>query len=205
MERLRQFIYGIIAGIAIGIGGIIFLSVDNSVVGAFLFGVGLLTVLFFELQLFTGKIGYLVFNKPDYVIELIITWLGNFAGAYFSAFAVKNTRIFQKFDAVYEIADVKLGDSPLSSFLLALFCGILMFVAVDIFKNAKEGTVKIVGVIFPITVFILCGFEHCVANMFFFSLADAWSVKSFFYIIIMTLGNSVGALIIPTAKKVFGK
>lgn len=205
MEKLRQFIYGIIAGIGIGIGGIVFLSVDNSVIGSFLFGIGLLTVLFFNLQLFTGKIGYFVFNKLNYGIELIITWAGNFVGTYLAALAIRNTRVFDKFDAVYKIAEVKLGDSPLSVFILAVFCGILMFVAVDIFKTSKEGTVKVIGVLFPVSVFILSGFEHCVANMFYFSLAEVWNIKSFFYIIIMTLGNSVGGLIIPSAKKVFEK
>ena len=85
MERLRQFVYGIIAGICIGIGGIVYLSSDNSVVGAFLFSIGLLSILYFRLQLFTGKIGYIFINKPSYAIELILTWIGNFIGTFFAA------------------------------------------------------------------------------------------------------------------------
>ena len=205
MERLRQFVYGIIAGICIGIGGTVFLSSDNSVVGAFLFGIGLLSILFFRLQLFTGKIGYIFINKPSYAIELILTWIGNFIGTFFAAILIRHTRIFEKLDKVYSIADVKLNDDILSVFILSFFCGILMFIAVDIFNNAKEGTVKIIGVLFPVAVFILSGFEHCVANMFYFSLAGIFDINSVFYIIIMTFGNSAGGFIIPLARKLLSK
>ncbi len=205
MERLRQFVYGIIAGICIGIGGIVYLSSDNSVVGAFLFSIGLLSILYFRLQLFTGKIGYIFINKPSYAIELILTWIGNFIGAFFAAVLIRHTRVFDKIGKVYSIVDVKLNDDILSVFILSLFCGILMFIAVDIFNNAKEGTVKIIGVLFPVAVFILSGFEHCVANMFYFSLAGIFDINSVFYIIIMTFGNSVGGIIIPLARKLLSK
>ncbi len=205
MERLRQFVYGIIAGICIGIGGIVYLSSDNSVVGAFLFSIGLLSILYFRLQLFTGKIGYIFINKPSYAIELILTWIGNFIGTFFAAVLIRHTRVFDKIGKVYSIVDVKLNDDILSVFILSLFCGILMFIAVDIFNNAKEGTVKIIGVLFPVAVFILSGFEHCVANMFYFSLAGIFDINSVFYIIIMTFGNSVGGIIIPLARKLLSK
>lgn len=205
MERLRQFVYGIIAGICIGIGGIVYLSSDNSVVGAFLFSIGLLSILYFRLQLFTGKIGYIFINKPSYAIELILTWIGNFIGAFFAAVLIRHTRVFDKIGKVYSIVDVKLNDDILSVFILSLFCGILMFIAVDIFNNAKEGTVKIIGVLFPVAVFILSGFEHCVANMFYFSLVGIFDINSVFYIIIMTFGNSVGGIIIPLARKLLSK
>ena len=201
MERLRQFTYGIIAGICIGVGGTVFLSSDNSVVGAFLFGIGLLSILFFKLQLFTGKIGYIFVNKPSYFIELVLTWAGNFIGTFFAAVLIRHTRIFEKLDKVYSIVDIKLNDDILSVFILSFFCGILMFIAVDIFNSAKEGTVKITGVLFPVAVFILSGFEHCVANMFYFSLAGVFSINSLFYIIVMTFGNSVGGVVIPAARK----
>ena len=44
--------------------------------------------------------------------------------------------------------------------------------------------------------FILCGFEHCVANMFYFSIAGIFSLKVFGYLLIMILGNSIGSIII---------
>ena len=52
-----------------------------------------------------------------------------------------------------------------------------------------------------VMVFILCGFEHCVANMFYFSVANVWSGRTFLYLIVMTLGNSCGGVIIPLCRK----
>ena len=56
--------------------------------------------------------------------------------------------------------------------------------------------------IFCVSVFILCGFEHCIANMFYFSLAGVWSAKTFGYLLVMTLGNSLGGMLIPALKRV---
>ena len=46
-------------------------------------------------------------------------------------------------------------------------------------------------------IFILSGFEHSIANMFYFEMANAYSLKSLLYILVMAAGNGVGA-------KVFG-
>ena len=45
-------------------------------------------------------------------------------------------------------------------------------------------------------VFILSGFEHSIANMYYISVANLLSLKSLLYILIMILGNSVGSILI---------
>ena len=62
MKRLSEFIKAILAGAAISIGGIVFLSCDVKYVGAFLFSTGLVTVCMFGFNLYTGKIGYVLEN-----------------------------------------------------------------------------------------------------------------------------------------------
>ena len=74
MEKGRQFVSAVLAGMMIGMGGTVYLSQTNSVVGSFLFAVGLFTVVVFQLHLFTGKIGYLPFQNLTYLTELLITW-----------------------------------------------------------------------------------------------------------------------------------
>ena len=71
MERVRQFFSAILAGMLIGMGGTVFLSQSNPVVGSFLFAIGLFTIVVFQLHLFTGKVGYTPFNKPVYLLSLI--------------------------------------------------------------------------------------------------------------------------------------
>lgn len=204
MERVRQFFSAILAGMLIGMGGTVFLSQSNPVVGSFLFAIGLFTIVVFQLHLFTGKVGYAPFQKPVYLIELAITWLGNLVGTGITACMVRNSRIYEGMaERVAGIAEVKLADNFLSLFLLAIFCGMLMFIAVDCFRNVQGSTLRFIGVFIPVMVFILSGFEHVIANMFYFSLAGVWSAHCLASIILMTLGNAVGGMLIPVYLKIF--
>ena len=91
MERARQLVSAIIAGMLIGMGGTVYLSQTNPVIGSFLFAIGLYTIVAFQLHLFTGKIGYTPFQQPVYIIELVITWVGNLLGTGLTALMVKKT------------------------------------------------------------------------------------------------------------------
>ncbi len=156
------------------------------------------------MQLFTGKIGYLIFQKPVYLIELGITWLGNLVGTYILAWMVRNTRLYEGVaDRVLGVSSLKLGDSFLSIFLLAILCGLLMFIAVDLYRNLQGSMLKCIAVFVPVMVFILSGFEHVIANMFYFSLANVWDGHTLVSVIVMTIGNSVGGLLIPAYLKLF--
>lgn len=192
-----------LAGIMIAIGGTVFLSIENKVIGASLFSIGLFGVLIYNLNLYTGKIGYLITNfNLKYIKELIITLIGNFIGACSVGFILRYTRIY---DNIYEkalnLANTKLNDNILSIFILSIFCGLLMYYAVNGFKKQTDFG-KYLVVYLGVAVFILCGFEHCIANMYYFSVADIWSLKTLGYTGIMVLGNSLGSFIIPLCNLV---
>ncbi|MDY2614396.1 MAG: formate/nitrite transporter family protein [Lachnospiraceae bacterium] len=197
-KNIKMFLLAIGAGLAISIGGTVYLSVDNKIIGSLLFAVGLYAIVLNGLFLYTGKVGYLVdqSDKIEYLGLLAITWLGNLAGTWIGAVAVLNTRIQGIRENAVGICETKLADGPLSIFLLAIFCGILMYIAVDGFKEKENPLILFICV----SVFILSGFEHCIANMFYFSIAGAWSLKTIVYLIIMTLGNSLGGMLIPRLK-----
>lgn len=192
-----------LAGIMIAIGGTVFLSIENKVIGASLFSIGLFGVLIYNLNLYTGKIGYLIINfNLKYIKELIITLIGNFIGACSVGFILRYTRIYDK---IYEkslmLVNTKLNDNILSIFILSIFCGLLMYYAVNGFKKQTDFG-KYLVVYLGVAVFILCGFEHCIANMYYFSVADIWSLKTLGYTGIMVLGNSLGSFIIPLCNLV---
>lgn len=199
-ENGRIFLKAAAAGITIGIGGAVYLTLENKVIGAVLFGVGLYTIVLNGLFLYTGKIGYLISakDKKAYILQLIFTWLGNLAGTALAAAAISATRIRNLGRTAEVICKTKLADTPHSILILAVFCGILMYVAVDGFREKGNPLI----LFFCVTVFILCGFEHCIANMFYFSLAGAWSLRAVIYLLLMTLGNSVGGILLPLVKKV---
>ena len=199
---LRAFLTGIL----IAIGGAVFLSCDNRYIGAFLFGTGLFTILTFGLALFTGKVGYAVENKPSYLIDLVVIWTGNFLGTLFVGTVLRFTRVGAAMtEKAAGLCETKLNDDLLSIFILAFFCGMLMFIAADGYKNLTNPVAQMLAVFLPVMVFIISGFEHCVANMFYFSVARMWNGDSALSMLIMTLGNSVGGIFIPLVRKGFKK
>ena len=199
-ENGRIFLKAAAAGITIGIGGAVYLTLENKVIGAVLFGVGLYTIVLNGLFLYTGKVGDLISakDKKAYILQLIFTWTGNLAGTALAAAAISATRIGNLGRTAEVICKTKLADTPHSILILAVFCGILMYVAVEGFREKGNPLI----LFFCVTVFILCGFEHCIANMFYFSLAGAWSLRAVIYLLLMTLGNSVGGILLPLVKKV---
>ena len=199
-KNIKNFIKGIYAGIMIGIGGTIYLSMSLKVLGAIFFSIGLMMICIFNMNLYTGKIGYIINNKKSYLLELLLSLLGNFIGTYLVAFLIRNTRYAYLSETAREISMIKINDSIISILILAIFCGILMFLAVDNYKKNKSDFAKYLGIFMCVIVFILSGFEHCIANMFYFSLGSVWTTKSLWYILIMIIGNSIGAILINYYK-----
>ena len=204
--NIEILIKSILAGIMIGIGGTIYLSLDNKIVGSILFAIGLFIIVVYSFNLYTGKIGYLInnFNKK-YIRELIITLIGNFIGAFFVGFILKYTRIYTMIsEKAKTLADIKLNDTLISILILSFFCGILMYLAVNTYKEVKD-IGKYLAVFLGVIVFILCGFEHFIANMYNFSVSSTWSLNTLLYLLVMILGNSLGGILIPLCNKVIKK
>ena len=159
MKRYADiFLRALMTGFAIGIGGAVYLSCDNKYLGAFLFGTGLFVILSFGFNLFTGKVGYAVVNKPSYILDLIVIWLGNLAGTVIMGGMLLCTRISGIGEKAAEICTVKFNDNLLSIFLLAIFCGMLMFIAADGYKQIKNPAGQMLAIFLPVVVFIHCGY-----------------------------------------------
>ncbi len=189
-------IKSIFAGIMIGIAGTVYLRVDNNLFGAFLFSIGLLVICMYGMNLFTGKIGYILINKFNYIYELLITIVGNFIGTFLVARLVLLTRFKNISDKAVDLVNLKLNDNLLSIFILSMLCGILMYIAVNNYKKINNEIGKYSCIFMCVMVFILSGFEHSIANMYYISVANLLSFKSLLYILIMLLGNSVGSILI---------
>ena len=120
-ESISILLKGIYAGIMIGIGGTIYLSVSNQVVGAILFAIGLLTICVYKMNLYTGMIGYILENKLGYLKTLTFTLLGNLLGTIITALLILNTRISNISIRAREMAIIKISDNYLSIFILSIF------------------------------------------------------------------------------------
>ena len=201
MKILRTFVSGALAGVCIALGGTVFLLTESRLAGALLFTVGLFTICTCGFSLFTGRVCYVFQRGGAYAASLPVIWLGNLAGTVLIALIERATRIGPALQAAAEtVCAAKLGDTPGSVFLLAVLCNVLIYIAVDGFANNPHEIGKYLALFFGVTVFILCGFEHCVANMYYFTAAGVWSLRTLGYLLLMTAGNAVGGVLLPLAR-----
>lgn len=198
---LKKVINGIFAGILISTGGAVYLSCDNKYVGAVLFSVALLCICYQGYSLYTGKICYIPQKHGKEEFSVLFTGLlGNVLATSVCGYALRYA--VPKIGVVaLNSCNAKLEQDFFQTFLRAVFCGILIFLAVDIFKKFKTP----IGILFCIPVFILSGFEHSVADMFYFAASGIVSFEAFVFIWIVIFGNTFGGMLIPALSLIGGK
>lgn len=202
MKYLSAFIKAVFAGICVGIAGFMYCRISDRNLGAILFTFALFMVVTCGFFLFTGKDGYIFENPPSYLIILLITWCGNFAGTWLVAALTNLTRMSVSETAAAFTA-ARLDDSLLSLFVLGIFCNLLMFFGVDGYKNIKHDVGKYIALFLSISLFILCGFEHCVADMFYFAAARMINCETMLRLAVITAGNMVGSVLLPLSRRLF--
>lgn len=206
-KRIVSFtVDGFMAGLLLSICCAVNISAGNNFAGAFLFSLGLFAIMELHLGLYTGKVGYLVVKQPKYAGEVTITLIANTVGAFLGGKLLSLTRFGDELAAAADgIVAGKFYDSPVSMFLLSMFCGILIFIAVEGDKKCTKADDH-VGALFttliPVMIFIICGFNHSIADMGYFAMSRfAYADKAILYFTVVILGNGVGCMIIPIMKK----
>ena len=183
----------ILAGILISIGGIAYLTCANAIVGAFLFSIGLYTILYFKLNLFTGKAG-LVVKEGMTLSKLMKIYGGNAIGCGIGGLVVRYARPdIANSERLAAIITTRSANSMSVNVILGIFCGILMYVAVTSYSTNPMLTMMFVAA------FIISGFNHCIADLFYFSAGVTIEtiIPMIAAIYSTTLGNMVGCMLIP--------
>ena len=187
-KAAKIFVSSILAGIAISIGCTAFLFTEKAIY----FPIGLFIVCFFGLYLFTGKVPYAK-DKQDLPM-LGITFVGNMIGAILTGIVIRCAKpaLIEK---AAGLCKTKLGEGY-ALIPLAILCNVLIFVAVDVYKNTNADPIfRFAGLWMATTVFVICGFEHCVANAFYFALAGMTGSGPVAYILLNMVFNAVGGLL----------
>ena len=196
----KAFIYGIMAGVIVGLGGTVLLTVENTYLGSFLFAGALFIILSLEYDLFTGQVGYFFYKeRKPYAIHLLIVLLGNLVGTFLTAMLIRATRLGPHLIEIVQLkTHVKMNDSFLSLFILGLLCNMFVTNATHQFKYNPYQVGKYMAIFVSIMTFALSGYEHSIADSFFFFLGGEynWDVLRVFLTVLF--GNIVGGLIIPT-------
>ena len=215
-KYMSIFLYAILAGICIGLGGTVFLRVKDAftggnVVEALLFTVGLFTICTRGYNLFTGKACYLFDNKPSYLLTLLVIWIGNLLGCILLALVERATGICgdSGINAVAAgMVEAKMSAGLGSLFLLGIICNILIYIAVNGYAKAPHDLGKYLSLFFGVMVFILSGTEHSVADMYYWSVSGVlFSApgQSLLRILVISLGNVVGGVCFPLVEKAYRK
>ncbi len=190
---LKKILNGISAGLMVSIGCTVFLACENKVVGSILFTVALLVICFRGYSLYTGKIGFMPFShtKEDFSV-LLLGLLGNAIGMIVFGLLISVALPNLKEKAIL-LCTAKLTQTWYQTVIRGLFCGVLMFIAVYVYRENKS----IVAIIFAIPAFILCGFEHSIADIGYFAIANMFSLEIVLFILLVVVGNTIGSMILP--------
>ncbi len=166
----------------------------GKVLAGSIFGAGLMLVLIAGGELFTGNslIIISVLEKRVRLRSMLSNWVfvytGNFLGSIFIAFMMVESGLLSSggnmLGAVtIKIAAYKVGLPFMSAVFLGIMCNWLVCLAVWIAYSSNDITGKILGIFFPIWLFVTSGFEHSVANMYYIpagilAKADSAMVKA---------------------------
>jgi len=168
----------------------------NRLLAGLTFSLGLILVVVAGAELFTGNnlIAMAWASGKVTTAKLVRSWvivyIGNLIGAMATAGLVFVSKQYSfgagaVGKAALAIAQTKCGLPFVQAFALGILCNALVCMAVWLCFSARTTTDKILSIVFPISAFVACGFEHSVANMYFipvgllirnFAAADFWSL-----------------------------
>lgn len=183
---IELFILAVFAGALIALGsaatntasyGVADVGLARTICGL-LFPFGLCMVIVTGAELFTGNSLIIISvlehrcSVPEMLRNWIIVYLGNFVGGIFIAWSCA---MFGQLDygngalAVYtiKIAVGKCGISAGKAVIFGVLCNVLVCLGVLMAMSAKDTAGRLMGAFIPVSYFVICGFEHCVANMYY--------------------------------------
>lgn len=220
-DWFTTLIKGIIAGIFIGIGGTAAIRTavkfaDNpglsSILGSFVFTIGFVLIITLGVQLFTSN-SLMTFNllEKETKIKHIITnwglvWLGNLIGTFVVALIMYYSKSFHSVEQEYiqYLVTKKIHLDYISAIMLGIMCNMIIVLTVMLVNASKSYPGKVMVAIFGVMIFLISGYEHVVANMYYFCLGvllePSTSVLSILVhnLVPVTIGNIVGgAVLIP--------
>ena len=231
MGGAKCFVSAMLAGAFIGFGAMYFCTFlgdttmafgAQRLIGGLCFCLGLCLVLCCGAELFTGNV-LMACAKASGKISFGgmfrnwgIVWAGNLAGSLLAMAIVYLSNLQgmnggEVGNAFVSVAAGKVALEPVTLFFKAVLCNILVCLAVWIGFSSKTTADKVLGILLPISAFVACGFEHCVANMFFlpmglvlngvgFGAAGAVTLGGVAYnLVLATAGNIVGGLLVGLA------
>ena len=217
----------ILAGVSIGLGGFIYIasrwSFNNyitsynefgNVIGSDLFSIGLLLVCRFQLMLYTGKIG-LTFESSqsaEYWVNIFIMLIFNISSAYALGMLANYLLSFwtnkSLLNTAIAIASGKTNCKTVNDYVKtsvqSIFCGTCVHIGVRCYQTVNGFSAFMLTNWF-VFIFVYSGFQHCIANSFYFGIARLFNNDVYINVAICVVGNMLGTIPVALITKTFGK
>ncbi len=171
------------AGLLIGLGACGFLALGG-IPGAIIFAFGLIGVVLSGVPLYTGRAGVMPLNQTG---SLVLIWLFNVLGCILLGLLMMSLG-GEPVERAQTVVAGRLAQGPWRAFLRAIGCGLIIDIAVWMYRSTKN----ILPVLFGVPLFILCGFYHSIADVVYLVAAWKWNPAILWYYPVIVLGNYVG-------------
>ncbi|MBO0441755.1 formate/nitrite transporter family protein [Candidatus Enterococcus ikei] len=218
LSFFRLSVLGVMAGFFIALGYLSFIRISGTVpkswggfstfLGGCLFPIGLIALTFVGGELATGNMMVMtlgVLQKKisgksllyNWLVVLITNCIGGILVAYFFGHIIGLTE-GPFLEKTISVAQAKIGDTPLVAFISGIGCNIFVCLAVYLGAMGKTYLGKMFGLWFPVMVFVVCGFQHVVANAFIIPAAIFSNASDILWsdylsnTLFVFLGNAVG-------------
>ncbi len=204
MKIIRNMANGLLAGILISIGGGVFLacygdgSLVSRTIGSLFFSVALLCICYKKYSLYTGKIGYILEQHGKADISVLLWGLVGNILATVPVGLLMRYAIPSMGTAADVVCAAKLSQDWWQTLVRGIFCGFLVYLAVTIFRDKNSTQAILIG----IPTFILSGYEHSIADMFYFGAAGVLNADAILFLALVVLGNSIGAVLMAVLERI---
>lgn len=218
----KMLLLALLAGAYVALAGVgattAAATVENAslakLVSACIFPAGLAMVLLAGSELFTGNCLMVMarLERRITTARLLRNWTFVYLGNAIGGIAVAALAVYSHTPSLFggvlarsmvSIAEGKAALGFADAFLRGILCNFLVCLAVWMAAGAKSSGGKLAALYFPILLFVLCGYEHCVANLYYlpagaFAAAEYGIASSLTWggclknLLAVTLGNLVG-------------
>lgn len=213
-KYLKVLLSGLIAGLLIGITTTVALLIQGTLANGMIFGaivgsLGVLLICLYGYNLYTVKVAYIPENKIDYLLEVALSFLGNFIGVLLISLILRVTELMNEGSDFRLILNTymstRINEDFFSLLFLSIFGGILIYFGYNTYKKSEQPIAKFFVLTICLCAVYLTPLKAGITDMFIYSLYGMFDGNLTLKVFYIILGNSLGALLIPLLNKLRSK
>ena len=205
------FIRGFLAGVLIALGGLFYIKTreytGNIVLAAFLYGISMVFITYFNFFLYTSKVCVLfdIWNKKGSLhisLKLLIGYVSNILGVFLISLLFKLA--IDMPDFVDTLIETRLESKWYELIIRGFLCGLVIYFGGVAKKRFTSDLPQLTIIFLCVGCYITCGFDNSIVTSFYFSFAEN-VISTIPTLLLISLGNALGGLAIPALTIILNK